>query len=71
MQSYELLGTQWFGEDVSQLINCSKMVNLKTLLDNKITNKMHINLNKLGSTVEYWICRDINSTDIVAPDNCR
>ena len=67
-QSRETRKAQRFRKNVCMLI-CSKKIHyLQSTFPDKITYKMHIHLNILGSNMEDWIGGKINSANIITPN---
>ena len=44
-----------FGEDIGRLINCGDELDHEVLAKNTFSDKVEINLNMFGSSMEYWV----------------
>jgi hypothetical protein len=59
------------GEDVGELRACRYVKNTNLTNLNFVPDKMYVNLNVLRSTVLNWVCRQVDSRDVVTVDNSR
>ena len=58
-----------FGEDISNLISCSNILQLKLLFKNLLSNEMVLKFNVLCSSMKYWIWCWLDCSLIVTPQS--
>jgi hypothetical protein len=56
-------------EDISELINCGDEFDHEILSKNSFSDKVEINLNVFGSSMEDWVRGNSQGGDIITPQN--
>ena len=65
-----------FGENISNLLSSRYVLNLEITLQDFIMNKMQVNFNMFGGSVEEWISQikwisQSNCTSVITPNQRR
>ena len=49
------------------MVICRDKLHTELLFSNAIMNEVEVNFNMFGTSIENWICKEINGTNIIAP----
>ena len=60
-----------FGEDISNLLSSRYVLNLEITLQDFITNKMQVDFNMFGASMEDWISSQSSCTYVITPNQRR
>ena len=60
-----------FGENINNLLHSRYELNLDITLQDFIMNKMQVNFNMFGASVEDWISNQSSCTYVITPNQRR